>query len=393
MPRRSWRDDEEKAVSPPPLKRRKLPDVQTGPTPVDSNVSSADITIYSWNINGIGPFVQQEITSFFKPNDHGGSRTNATADSNNLRDVLRRYQWPTMLLLQEVKINPADASTQRAIQRLLRTTQINTGSDEPSYVAHFCLPSDPHNARGFGRKIYGVCSIVREDFYEQEVARMREVSWDAEGRFLICETNGSNGLPKLAVINIYAVNGTDLPYKDSKTGEVVGTRHVRKLEVHRLLQGECRMLEDQGFAVVLAGDINIARTSLDGHPNLRTKPPQHCLNRADFEARFFKEADTARSERGAKAAVAEPSVTGRCLGMIDTFRRLHRTRKGYTYYPRGVAFGSSCDRVDMILISKAIEKSLVEADIKQTPADRGPSDHVPLFAVLRFDKKPESTAF
>jgi exonuclease III len=46
----------------------------------------------------------------------------------------------------------------------------------------------------------------------------------------------------------------------------------------------------------------------------------------------------------------------------------------------------------MILISKAIEKCLVEADIKETPADRGPSDHVPLFAVLKFIRQPESAA-
>jgi exonuclease III len=391
MSRRSWRDDEEKAVSPPPLKRRKLPAAQSG-SPVDEDASAAEITIYSWNINGIGPFVQQEITSFFKPNDNGRSRANAGPTSNNLRHILRRYGWPTMLLLQEVKINPTDLATQRAIQRSLRTTQNNTGIDEPSYVAHFCLPSDPHNARGFGRKIHGVCSIVREDFYDQEVARMREVSWDAEGRFLVCETKGSSSVPKLAVINIYAVNGTELPYKDSKTGEVVGTRHDRKLEVHKLLQKECRMLEDQGFAVVLAGDLNIARSALDGHPNLRTVPHQHCLNRADFEAKFMVEDLKAYPDKDAKEEATELSVEGRSLGMIDTFRMLHPTRKGYTYYPRGTSFGSSCDRVDMILISKAIEKCLVEADIKETPADRGPSDHVPLFAVLKFIRQPESAA-
>jgi exonuclease III len=391
MPPRSRRDDdEENAVSPPPMKRRKLPGVQPG-SRVDSYASSEDIIIYSWNINGIRPFVQQEITNFFKPNDNGRVHTNAASTGNNLRDLLRRYQWPTMLLLQEVKINPSDLSTQRAIQRSLRSTQTNAGSNEPSYVAHFCLPSDPHNARGFGRKIYGVCSMVREDFHEQEVARMREVTWDAEGRILVCETKGSPDVPKLAIINIYAVNGTELPYKDSQTGEVVGTRHDRKLEVHKLLQEECRMLEEQGFAVVLAGDMNIARSALDGHPNLRTAPPQHCLNRADFEARFLEEAYTALPDTHAEEAI-ESSVEGRSLEMVDTFRRLHPTRKGYTYHPRGASFGSSCDRVDMILISKKIEKSLVEADIKETPGDRGPSDHVPLFAVLRFNKELESTA-
>lgn len=151
-----------------------------------------------------------------------------------------------------MKIRPGDEATIRAVETSVKRRK-NEPDDAPDYEAHFCLPSDKYNARGFGRKVYGVCSIVRDDF-ARLVACVRPASWDREGRLLIMETNASGSLPKLALINIYAVNGTENPYKDPETGRVVGTRHDRKLEVHRLLQQECRKFHARGFAVVLAGD-------------------------------------------------------------------------------------------------------------------------------------------
>lgn len=283
-----------------------------------------------------------------------------------------------MLLLQEVKINPEDVATRSAVKRaLLPDSKAFHG--EPAYKAHFCLPKDKHNARGFGRKVYGVCTIIRQDYYDRAVDRVRECDWDLEGRILICETKADEKAPKLAIINLYAVNGTDLPYKDPHTGQVVGTRHDRKLQVHALLQAECRQLEADGFQVILAGDMNIARSSLDGHPSLREHPRQHCVNRADFERRFF----------GNSTAVEKSDMTEAHLGldMLDSFRHLHPQTKGYTYYTRasGKAFGSSCDRVDMILLSRQLEPKLTRAGMHETLADRGTSDHVPLYASLTFN--------
>lgn len=148
------------------------------------------------------------------------------------------------------------------------------------------------------------------------------------------------------------------------TGEVTGTRHDRKREVHKLLAAECRALQNEGFGIVLAGDMNVARSAQDGHPNLRVFPQEHCLNRVDFEATFFSAG----------------------LGMIDTFRFLHPTKKGYTYYPRSKNFGESCDRVDMIMVSATLKDELTEADHHETPSERGPSDHCPLFARLAFGR-------
>lgn len=76
--------------------------------------------------------------------------------------------------------------------------------------------------------------------------------------------------------------------------------------------------------------------------------------------------------------------------MVDTFRHLHPTRKGYTYYPRAKSFGASCDRVDMILVSRTLQSNLVKAGMHETEQERGPSDHVPLYAELLFDTKQES---
>ena len=162
------------------------------------------------------------------------------------------------------------------------------------------------------------------------------------------------------------VNGTEAPYKSSQNGGIQGTRHDRKLRVHELLQSECRALEKEDVSVVLAGDMNVARTELDGYPNLRTHPIQHCINRADFETKFFDK------------------VTEESLQMIDTFRHLHRERAGFTYYPRQTSFGSSCDRVDLIMLSKVLGRYLKQAGMDATPSGRGPSDHVPLFAELDF---------
>lgn len=379
----------ERSITPPPLKRRKVEVSEHQSTPeVPAHSSQAAITLYSWNVNGIAPFIQASITSFFNsPNE------TSPAQKASLRDFLRRHDWPTMLFLQEVKIPWGDESTIRAVEKAIQLRK-EEASDAPEYLARFCLPSDSYNAKGFGGKVYGVCSIVRKDFYDACVTRVRPVEWDSEGRFLVIETEPALGMPKLAYVNIYAVNGTSNPYKDPIDGTIAGTRHDRKLQVHRLLAAECRKLQAQGYSVVLAGDMNIARAKIDGHPNLRTHPHQHSVNRADFETRFFGDTSMSASKQSdnetacagsTENANANGAISG--LGMIDAFRTLHPKQKGYTYYPRTRNFGDSCDRVDMILISGDLETSLVDAGMHSTPAERGPSDHVPLFARLRFTQQ------
>lgn len=367
----------EHPISPPRSRKRKRLDDSADETQ-DPNTSFKDsIRIYSWNVNGISPFLQPSVESFFKP--LAGSSSAKSTPKGSLRDFLRSHNWPTILFLQEVKINPDDGVTIRAVEKAVRR-QSGESEDAYDYEASFCLPSDKFNARGFGRKVYGVCSIIRECFKDKYVDTIRPVKWDSEGRFLVIETKAIGTIPKLAIFNVYMVNGTDNAYKDPETGQVVGTRHDRKLAVHGLLRDECRKLEADGFGVVIAGDVNIARSRIDGHPNLRTFPKQHRLNREDFEAKFF-------SEKIDPGYGGEMKSKDQGLGMVDIFRHLHPDKKSYTYYPRTRTFGESCDRVDMILVSRTLQYHLKEAGMHETPSERGPSDHIPLYAYLDFEKR------
>ena len=217
--------------------------------------------------------------------------------------------------------------------------------------------------------MYGVCSIIRKDIANDFNANVRTVGWDKEGRVSVVELQKARS--KLALFNIYAVNGTDNPYRTA-TGAVQGTRHDRKLAFHRLLMEECLKLEQDGWDIVLAGDFNVAPARIDGHPRLRTFPQQHVVNRADFNAKFL-------------CKPKQPQGVG--FSGIDIFRELHREEKRFTYFPRGREWGSSCDRVDYFVVGKSIwERGMVRrAGILDSEAERGPSDHVPLWADIRLE--------
>lgn len=350
-----------RSLSPPPAKRRtRLPPGSEQ----EANTKSLNnqMTIYSWNVNGVGPLLQRRISFDRKPT------------SLPLRDFLKRHAWPQFCCLQEVKINRDDRATQHKVDV---AANAGNGPGEPTYTTHFSLPRDKYNATGFGGKVHGVATLVRDD-WAKHIQVMRRPDWDLEGRVLIVEL-----AQKMAVVNGYWPNGTDNPYKDPVTGIVTGTRHEHKLRFHRHMLDESLDLERRGFLVVLIGDVNVARSSLDGHPNLRTSPPQHVKNRYDFNQKFF---DSPQGFQG-----------------IDVFRHLHGRKQKYTYHPRGVGWGSSCDRVDNIVVSRALFPSpdahpgaggrssrpssphVVATDILDNPADRGHSDHVPLFVTISLD--------
>lgn len=371
----------DREISPPPLKRQRMTHTQKE---LRQSQELSALEIFSWNVNGISPFIQRPITSFFT-----SDKASKAQPQESLRDFLRRQSFPTMLLLQEVKVNPSDMASQSAVSRAVKRDASEPDTN-PDYVTHFCLPHDAHNTTGFGRKVYGVCSIVRKDFADQYVERMRGVDWDAEGRFSIVETKPGFDVPKMAIFNVYMINGTDNPYKDSETGTVTGTRHKRKLAVHRLLQAEIRKSEQDGYHAIIAGDINIAVAPIDGHPNLRTFPHQHVLNRQDFKSRFLgiDFLGIANDEQlGSDLSKASVGKSNEGLDMMDTFRSLHPDQKGYSYYPRGKTFGESCDRVDMILCSRSLAKRCTEAGMLATSADRGTSDHVPIYATFTFSEQ------
>ena len=351
-------------ISPPPTKRRRL--TATSSETHDTSIPRGNhVAIFSWNVNGCGPLMEHQI-SFEQ-------RSEAP-----LRAFLRRQKWPQFLCLQEVKIRNGDEATQRKLGLAANSSK---QSGEPQYTVRYSLPRDKYNAIGFGGKVHGVATLTRDDILPG-VTKLWLPPWDLEGRVQIIEMSA-----KIAIINGYWPNGTDNPYKDSSTGMVIGTRHDHKLNFHRHMLNESLSLEKRGFAVILIGDVNIARTTIDGHPNLRTSPVQHVKNRYDFNQKFF---DTEDGFQG-----------------IDAFRELHGQQRKYTYHPRGVKWGSSCDRVDNALASRCLfpdarepnnlktrhtptASKIIAADILDNPQDRGHSDHVPLYVVVEIPNDKSS---
>jgi exonuclease III len=275
-----------------------------------------------------------------------------------------------MLLLQEVKIATKDMKTQDAVRAAVNASNSSlTGNQEPQYEAYFTLPNDPHNARGLrgSGKVYGVCSIIRRDLREKLDVNVRTVDWDSEGRISVIEL--TSGEKKLAVFNIYAVNGTENPYRDPKTGAQRGTRHGRKLAFHKLLSEEFKKLENKGWNVLLGGDMNVAPDARDGYPKLRTFPHQHVLNRADFHDKLLQVRES------------EESFSG-----VDVWRKMHGDERRYTYYPRGREWGTSCDRVDYFVTGRrAWDSGMIRGSgILDSEAERGPSDHIPVWVDIAF---------
>ncbi|KAL9597068.1 MAG: hypothetical protein Q9219_005397 [cf. Caloplaca sp. 3 TL-2023] len=358
------------SLSPPPLKRQRLTSPQAEkrpkPPPPASNILQPQVVskkrpltfrIFSWNINGVNPYLDlhRPITSFFPSTT---SKPPSNPPFPSLRACLHRWCFPHIICLQEIKIAPSDTSSQAALRRTVNTPLNDDDAATEShrlYDAHFCLPRDRHNATGFGGKVYGVCTLVRRDLISSSVTTT--VEWDLEGRVLATELPHQGTV----VFNIYAVNGTTNPYRDPSTGKVIGDRHMRKRIFHQELQAECERYEDQGWKVVVAGDLNIARTEMDSFPELRMGK-EHVVNRAHFHDCFI--------ERKGKGG----------LGMRDTFREVKGEEQKYTYRPTETDWDRGMDRVDLILVSEGVV--IKDANILDTVLERGRSDHVPLMVKI-----------
>jgi exonuclease III len=377
-------------ISPPPAKRRKTnaqiavatqtssPNAPAALPPLGANT----LRIFSWNINGITPFLQKPITSFFQSSKSQSSGKDAIPPAS-LRGFLQRHEWPAMLFLQEVKIASKDTKTQDAVRAAVSSrtpSELGTGDAKgPLYEAHFTLPNDAYNARGLrgSGKVYGVCSILRKDLNDKYDISVRTADWDREGRISVVEVKSKSDSSKLAVFNIYAVNGTNNPYRDPATGAVKGTRHDRKLELHSLLVQECKDLEKEGWDVLLGGDMNVALDARDGYPKLRKFPQQHVVNRADFHNKLLGGGDGAETDG---------------LEGVDVWRKMRGNERRYTYFSRGREWGTSCDRVDYFVAGRGSwEKGCIKAcDIMDSEAERGPSDHVPIW--VDFELQDDETS-
>jgi len=120
--------------------------------------------------------------------------------------------------------------------------------------------------------------------------------------------------------------------------------------------------------------MNVAPDARDGYPKLRTFPQQHALNCADFHEKLLQ-------GRGSKQG----------FGGIDVWRQMHGNERRYTHYSRGREWGTSCDRVDYFIAGRKLwDAGLVtDSGIFDSEAERGPSDHVPIWVDVAF---PRSSA-
>ena len=282
--------------------------------------------IVSWNIESLAPWIDGR---------HDFARH------------VEMLQYPDVICLQEIRLRPGDrAATDRARTLL------------PGYTCHISLSDDPRNVTFRGGRAYGVATYISESCGDTVAATPE---WDREGRVLV------TALPqRLAIVNLYAVNGTAKPYFDPSTGARQGDRHEHKQRFQDRLFGLARDLRVDAN-VVLIGDWNVSRSALDVTPRLRTEEP-HATARAQLNARLEHE------------------------GWIDAFREQHPTAREYTWFGRTRAGGLDAARVDYAVVASEMWPHLRRAEILGDPALRRGSDHAPISITLAIPGARERTS-
>jgi exodeoxyribonuclease-3 len=241
-----------------------------------------------------------------------------------LPGIVEQLGAPDVLCLQELRIREHDAEAADALQNAL-----------PGYRCHLSLPRDARNVTFRGGRMYGVATFARGRW------RAEVPLWDREGRVVIVRRRG------LAIVNVYAVNGTAKPYYD-EGGSIRGDRHGWKRRFQGSVMDLGRELRGEG-GVIMAGDWNVSRTAQDTHPRLRTEEP-HARARAELNARLADD------------------------GFVDIWRERHPDARAYTWFNRR-ARGLDAARVDYILVSDDLVPRVRAADI----LDLLPwSDHAPI---------------
>jgi exodeoxyribonuclease-3 len=277
---------------------------------------ATDVTIISWNVENLARWL----------------------DGDALAQRVRALGEPDVLCLQETRVRPGDASLIAAMQ-----------SAVPGYSCHAAFANDRFNVTFRGGRQHGVVTYVRESLGQVVSATP---AWDREGRVVV------TAIPdhRLAVINLYAVNGTSKPYRDPETGAAAGDRHAFK----RAFQARLLDLADElraSAGVILAGDWNVSRTPDDVTPRLRTSAP-HARARAELNERFARD------------------------GWVDVFRALHPDARRYSWFGRTRTGALDAARVDYIVVASELVDRVRAADILDDRAQRPHSDHAPLAVEL-----------
>lgn len=299
------------------------------------------LRLVSWNVENLPPALG------IAPKARSRGRTRPRL---HLYDIVEQLGRPDVLCLQEVRIRPGDVAAISAMTSAL-----------PDYDCHYALCSDPWNAKFRGGRAYGVATYLRRTLKGVPIP---PPSWDREGRVLAVS------LPELAllIVNVYAVNGTERPYFDPQTGEVLGDRHAFKRRFQAELTSYLRALRHEQ-RLVLLGDWNISRESLDTWPRLRDEAP-HALARAMFNETLMP-----------------------ALDVVDVFRELHPEQRAYTWFNRAARPGMlDAARVDFALLSRSLFPCVRDATILDEPTQRFHSDHAPVEVVLTFDNAPTAVS-
>ncbi|KAI0832406.1 Endonuclease/exonuclease/phosphatase [Trametes gibbosa] len=308
--------------------------------PTTSEPLPQSISILSWNVHTPVPFLQLPPTQA-----RAASSGEITAGSSPtfLRDLLHRHNYPDFVCLQEVRARHIDKQWISALRLAANHGAPDTG---PKYTLYHSL-----NRATRGQRHFGVVTYAKEP---HSVAAAREVDWDAEGRVLILELTSG-----WALVNVYALNGTEYMWRDPLGRAALKTRNERKREFNRLLMEECAALRLRGLRLVLVGDFNISLTKRDCVPRLRTEYP-HGLARAEFREHF---------------------IPG--LDVVDVFRELHPDTAAYSWFAKGKPQGKDCSRVDYALVERSLKDSAVDMTYFEEPQERGHSDHAPFLLTLK----------
>ncbi|HJT98869.1 MAG TPA: exodeoxyribonuclease III [Rhodanobacteraceae bacterium] len=285
--------------------------------------------IVSWNIENLAPWLA------------GGSR--------DLVAQWRALGEPDVLCLQEVRVRAGDAPLVDAMEHAL-----------PGFRCFHSLNRDARNASFRGGRAYGVATYVRSGLRARHVP----LAWDLEGR--ICAT--ILAARRLAIVNVYAVNGTARPHWDHDAMRIAGDRHAFKQAFIERLRRELQGAPFAALAMILIGDWNVSRERIDATPRLRTEEP-HATARRRFNEELM------------------PS-----LDLVDVFRERNPDARAYTWI-NGRSRRLDAARVDYALVSRRLLARVADATIEADPALRPGSDHAPIAIELatRRDDRARNT--
>lgn len=352
MAKRARSEEPPESLVQPVLTRPRLGDIEA----VDELTR-----ILSWNVENPTPFLQL-------PDSKARSAANATptfipgSHPPLLRNMIRRHEYPHFVCLQEVRARHSDKEWISALRLAANfgshggPTNLHPSASDPDVTAD--PPPEPKytmyhslNRATRGQRHFGVVTFVRDPGV---IAAAREVDWDAEGRVLILEMRAG-----WALLNVYALNGSEFMWRDPLRQAAPKTRNERKREFNTLLMQECMALQSRGLRVVLIGDFNISLAKMDCRPRLRTEFP-HGLARREFKEQFIPTAQ-----------------------VVDVFREVHPDLKSYSWFARGKPQGADCARVDYALVQKCLRGNAVDVVYFEDPQERAHSDHAPLVLTMK----------